>query len=352
MWILWAVARSFDAGHENFGTPSPMKTEVLTSTPLAHIAKRMHDLTLGCSAFWIASAFLSRGALLLAFDAARKSGASVRVLTGTYGNSTRKQTFHFLVRKIKAVKKHAAKIWNNGSHGNFHAKLYLWKMPDGSATAWIGSANFTDTGLREEGEILLQISGNWSSNTIRRLAKAFCQEWDRAAPITEEFVSNYIQAPRRAVGHEMLKRQRRPPKGLTLPSPAKRKMYMLTISRRLPLRRHTQISKLLRAPLVVEHFSDRVRKAGRGDYCYLVDTHADAIDLVEVRESGDFDGAYVFAYAPIFEGRRWSKVSRAVTRLGDLMAEDGDPEDCSLSRKMFNAISIIAYPNRTSVGNP
>jgi HKD family nuclease len=144
---------------------------------------------------WIASAFVDGGSVGL-LSAARRDRCSVRFLTGTYGRATRLRTFRALARLSKgnAV---SVRIWNCGAHGQLHAKLYIWRRGR-RAVAWIGSSNFTETGMREQGELVAELRGAWNAPEIRSLRAAFEREWSQPtnAPLDEKFLRRYHEAPR------------------------------------------------------------------------------------------------------------------------------------------------------------
>src|SRR5579862_5347852 len=165
----------------------------------------MRELTSTCSQVWVASAFLGENAVDDLFDAAERGSSKVHLLTGTFGNSTRRRTFQTLLKRCE-VGGHEVRVWHDGTHGDFHAKLLVWRGGNGLSTAWIGSANLTEGGLQNTGEVMLQVVAPWSAPIIRRLWWAFKREWRLGAPLSVEFVRTYREAKRTAFGHRFAKR--------------------------------------------------------------------------------------------------------------------------------------------------
>ena len=127
--------------------------KVLVSTPLTPLSKHMKDRTESAQSLWIATGFTSRAVVdEIAEDALRK-GTRVRFITGTFGSQTRRKTFSKLLRLSQKTSLET-RIWSCARHRNFHAKLYIWHLKSGGGVAWIGSSNFTDGGLRNEGEVV------------------------------------------------------------------------------------------------------------------------------------------------------------------------------------------------------
>ena len=172
-----------------------MKLEMLKSSPLRPIATRLKDLTSQCREVWVATAFVSSDAVEALVTSAMKSAAGVRILTGTFGNSTRKATFARLLSYKKVGVE--TKVWACATHGDFHAKLYIWKLPRERGIAWIGSANLTDGGMQNEGELIAQLSGPWTSPEIALVRRAFEAEWRTATDLDEAFLRTYKEAKRR-----------------------------------------------------------------------------------------------------------------------------------------------------------
>ena len=68
----------------------------------------------------------------------------------------------------------------------------------GGSVGWIGSANLTNGGVQNEGELVLEIRGAGSTGTIRQLREAFESEWLRGRPLDAKFIKSYRESPRPA----------------------------------------------------------------------------------------------------------------------------------------------------------
>ncbi|MBK7580063.1 MAG: phospholipase D family protein [Myxococcales bacterium] len=183
------------------------RLRVLHGHPLDAFVDRFTRNTEQADELWVASAFVDSPSVNV-LAAVRPDRCSVRFLTGTYGRATRIRTFRALARLAKADS-FSARIWDCGAHGQLHAKLYIWRQRE-RAVAWIGSANFTQTGLREHGELVAELRGAWNAPEIRALRSAFEVEWSQPGnkPLNERFLQGYHEAPR--VPPELKGARRRP----------------------------------------------------------------------------------------------------------------------------------------------
>ncbi len=71
-----------------------MAFRVLKNTPLRPLADQLRALTQHADAVWIATAFVSQVAVEDIIGSAITAGTTVRFLTGTFGNVTRRRTFN------------------------------------------------------------------------------------------------------------------------------------------------------------------------------------------------------------------------------------------------------------------
>lgn len=165
---------------------------VLVNTPGPPLRKRLLELTARAREAWLASAFVNRDVLEEIVEAARKPGCRLRFLTGTFGKQTRRETFKRLLQLTR--ERVHTRIWDCGEHQDFHAKLYLWKL-GGEGVGWIGSANLTG-GLWRDGELMLEVRGDWGAGLLGDLRDAFEAEWKRARELDESFVRSYGEARR------------------------------------------------------------------------------------------------------------------------------------------------------------
>jgi HKD family nuclease len=156
----------------------------------------MRDLTAQALEFWVATAFVTTNVVNDIIAGGLQSGTRIKFLTGTFGRATRRATFKRLLALAAGTSPLQTRVWRRDGHQNFHAKLYLWRLQQGEGVAWIGSANLTDGGLRNTGEILFEIRDRWDSRVFRTISEAFEQEWQRGVPLSSDFVKGYREAPR------------------------------------------------------------------------------------------------------------------------------------------------------------
>lgn len=277
-----------------------MTTRLLRSTPLRPLSARMRGLTRECIEFWAATAFLSKDAVLDALDAATKARAAVRILTGTFGNCTRRSTFQALLRKAKKNRAIKTAVWHCGTHGDFHGKVYLWKLSGGDGVAWIGSANLTDGGMQNEGELVLQIQAKWTSSTLKRLRVGFEAEWKRAEPLSLEFVTAYREAKRTAPDQHVFKHRSAPLQRRPAFSRGRRKLRYFTtnvtqhVREESPLYRRAE--RLTGSAEYWMHLHSKTLKSVRiGDRCMLVDLADSTAALIQITDVVPDGNARIFA---------------------------------------------------------
>lgn len=287
-----------------------MKTRMIRSTPLRPLAGPMRELSRQCLKMWVASAFITQGAVEDILGAAIDAKASVHLLTGTFGCNTRKAVFEQLFA-MQQQNSCEVRIWSCSQHGDFHAKLYLWQMHDGSGVAWVGSANLTDGGLQKEGELLLEIRGRWDSPTLRRLRHSFEREWRRGEPLTQEIVRDYKESVRQAPGANA-EGEPPGPEGGVQELNAKSRVFVAAVTRRFledsPV--DQEVRKLLSGTASAWHRNKAkaLMKVRQGDRCIYVDLVAKIIGLVEVTDVAREEGFTLFAYEPIVSPKKnWIK---------------------------------------------
>jgi HKD family nuclease len=168
---------------------------VLHGHPLRALDDRFELNMKEADEVWILSAFVDRASVSILSDT-RRPRCKIRFLTGTYANATRLRTFRALARLAHA-REITARIWDCGAHRQLHGKLYLWRCGR-RGVAWIGSANFTESGLREQGEIVAEVRGAWNTPEIHALRAAFEKEWSLRSnlPLDATFLRRYREAAR------------------------------------------------------------------------------------------------------------------------------------------------------------
>ncbi|MEB2286422.1 MAG: phospholipase D family protein [Myxococcales bacterium] len=167
-----------------------MKLHVLKNRPLRPLADRARTMAECADEVWIATAFVSQLAVDDIVGSAVHAGAQVRFLTGTFGKVTRSRTFEAMFR-LSDAGTIRVRVW----HGDYHAKLFLFRKGT-SATAWVGSANLSDRGLQDEGELVVEFKGRWNDVQFRQLRRAFDADWKRSSQLDQAFLRSYREAPR------------------------------------------------------------------------------------------------------------------------------------------------------------
>jgi HKD family nuclease len=295
---------------------SKTQLQVRTSSPLKPIATRMRELSERCSELLVMSAFVSREALAHVTEAAAERRAMIKVVTGTFGNVTRKVTFRDLL-KLAKQKKAEVRIWACLAHRNLHAKLYIWRLANGAGVAWIGSANLTDGGVQNEGELIAEVTGGWDAPAILSLRNAFAKEWSRGTAIDDGFIASYAEAPR-SRPEPVFKRKRKRRLG-PRPAEGKRPMFVTQANRDIPEGSQTykRIDRLLGT--AENWYLGRggvLKKARVGDRCLFVDLTDGTIGLVEVVDLAKDGGGIAMAYDTVDAWYGFNKRTRA--RLGAL----------------------------------
>lgn len=70
----------------------------------------------------------------------------------------------------------------------FHPKVYIFRMKDNSLIAYVGSANFTDSGFNSNIELSVAIT---DQNTCELILEWFNGLFDKSDSITDNFLANY-----------------------------------------------------------------------------------------------------------------------------------------------------------------
>jgi HKD family nuclease len=285
-----------------------MRMACLTSSALDSLAKVAHELSCQATELWIATAFVSESAFSDVTQPLSESNRGVRFLTGTFGNATRKRTFRRILRATEKSSSFKARIWTWRT-GQFHAKALLWRIGDG-AVAWLGSANLTDGGFSNEGEIMLELRAPWTSSSIRSIRSAFEREWLRGEPITREFVRSYRESRRRPPDMYVARRMRPSKRGRETT-----RLFTFSFDRHLPagspVRRRIERKLGGIDDAFVKHASKTVGGAREGDRCLVVDLMKKSAVMGKItavcRDGRGWATAYVPDGAPI----KWNRGTQA-----------------------------------------
>jgi len=299
-----------------------MATKILGSDrPMNRIGDRAALLCRQAEELFLASGFVTRSAIDRLLEPALARGATLKLVTGTYGGFNRHAMFERLLSLTAEYPRFGVRVWQGDKSGAFHAKLYVWHLPRGRGEAWIGSANFTDGGFTNDGEIMLAEIGRWDAPAVCRLHRAFLAEWKRSVVLDQMFLRNYREAPRPPPDA----RQRRP-------RPTRREDARLLITN------------------VIHHFGDdspvsaRIndvfpqpdsnwvrckRKAARearpGDLMCVVDRVDNVVYTGPVLQSQADASAWVIHYRPELE-RPWTVASKKAFRtVGVTINKSGSP---------------------------
>lgn len=294
-----------------------MTLRIVTSTATRPISGAMADHSAACTEMLVATAFITDdvidGVLMEAIERADRAGARVKFLTGTFGNATRKRTFQKLLRLADRHEHVSVGIWTAGRGGNFHAKMYVWRMPRERGVGWIGSSNFTKGGVQNEGELLAEVRGPWSSGSIAAMRAAFRREWAHSEPLDQRFIDRYVEAPRLPPDGAVHRRARRA--NLRAVRRAKDALLVFSVADWIP--EGSAIARRVEELLggIADEWSRIYPAAARavrdGDHGLLVSRPERKVFLVRMIADAQRDGrATVLAHDTIV-GRPWNEATRA-----------------------------------------
>jgi HKD family nuclease len=181
--------RQSDPDHPD---PGSISFDIVTSAPGFTLRDRALALCQSAQEIWIASAFISEDILGELCECVGPEVERVRIVTGTYGNFNRESLFQSLLN-LTRNKRFEVRVWQGADRANFHAKLYLWRL-GGATESWIGSANFTGTGMESPGEALASVRGSSNARQIRQLEGAFERIWECGESLQKNFLAGYKQS--------------------------------------------------------------------------------------------------------------------------------------------------------------
>ena len=321
------------------------RLRMLNSTPLRPLAERMSELADACTALDVATAFVTRDAVDHAIAPAAERGARVRFLTGTFGNTTRLMTFRHLASMAEQDTV-AVRVWNCGSHGNLHTKLYVWTLEGGRRVAWIGSANLTDGGLQNDGELVAEVELAPRSSSLAEVQRAFEREWSRGMPIDDAFLRAYREAPRTHSLTDVFRRKRRGKRAR--PSAGQRFFAVLASQHHEDgSPKAERIGRLLGAAGGWYDGGQRFLSDVRtGDWCLHVDTVDDDIGIVAVTDVEADGRRHVFAFEPIVDDpwKPLRKLRASLVRIGLRTAGSGFRSGW-LDPSMVPKVLAVLYPD-------
>lgn len=306
----------------------------------------MRALSAACARLDVMTAFVSRDAVLATVAPAVERGVDVRFLTGTFGNVTRLATFRQLHR-IGRSPNAQVRIWSCGAHRNLHAKLYVWWKKNGSATLWIGSANLTDGGLQNEGELVAELALRSDDASLRALTSAFEREWVRGEELSDRFLQAYREAPR-ATQFTGVTRRRRPAGGGTAPT-GRNRMFVVTASVH-----HDDDSRVAKrvdalfggtAEQWYEGHGRVLSRVRKGDWCLYLDAIDQDVGVALVTDVVRDGKSIAFAFEDLARRRRFTKRLRAaLAELGLRRSKAGLVEQWVASEAQL-AVVRVTHPS-------
>jgi hypothetical protein len=173
----------------------------------------------------------------------------------------------------------------------------LWRLGNG-AIAWIGSANLTNRGLQEPGELMAELRDGWGRRGPSRLRNAFEEEWSVGSQLDEKFLRTYRQAPR-VGGHLNASRRRG---GAHVRQARKLALVVTVVSRHYPddsaTVRRVEARLGGTADAWFRSAARALQRVRRGHLCLVVDTKDRFVTLglvTDVARDGRFR---VLAYEP------------------------------------------------------
>lgn len=320
---------------------------MLRSTPLRPIAERMRELSEHCKKLDIATAFVSRDAVTYAVEPAIDNGAEVRFLTGTFGNVTRAATFRQLTNSAHR-QNFTARVWGCGTHCNFHAKMYVWTLVSGEIVAWVGSANLTDGGLQNEGELIAEMEITSRSTSHRELVAAFEYEWSRGRALDEDFLRSYREATR---PENLTGVFRRSSPGRRAKATGAKRLFVVLASRHYAEDGTAvdRIGSLLGGTADAWYRGHQrfLSDARIGDSCVYVDVVDHTATLVEVTDVvKDGPRHRVFAYEPLAKSRSLRSVRGALQAAGLTVAGKGFRSEWIDPSRVPAVLRVFGFPAR------
>lgn len=285
--------------------------ELLASTPMEPLLHRAAENFRRASDAWVISAFVTRSAVEQLLGPAVTRGVRVHLLTGTFGNFNRREMFAGTLALSKGHSNFQARVWSGDESRRLHAKLYLWRFGE-EGEAWIGSANFTDGGLRNDGELVSVHKGSWTSLSAFRDRVAL--EWQRSEELTAAFVDSYQES-----------KLAPPDEGATPPKPSlpqDGRILVASISYHIDPESEVAERVDAVAPEDVADLEDDIawyrttarmpRTARPGEWVCLVDVEDDCVRVGRVLGGGPQGGSWVLWYRQELDDIPWDDRAKAV----------------------------------------
>lgn len=139
-----------------------------------------------CNEFFISVAFVTTSgiaAILNTLLALEKRGVKGKFLVSQYLNFTQPEA----LKKLRLFKNIELKI---STKDNAHSKGYIFKKKE-HYNLIVGSSNLTSSALSVNKEWNLKVSGLHSSGIVEKVLNEFQNDFDKAIPVTDEFITSY-----------------------------------------------------------------------------------------------------------------------------------------------------------------
>lgn len=172
-----------------------MKLEHLINSNLGTIEEEFSSQLSNCTTFSIATSFIGDHTIDLLENCLKKNNKlqSGRLLIGVYQFFNRKKD---LERLNKLAQQYSNKFQVQISKNKkFHWKYYHF-TDSRKSNIYVGSANFTHSGLHVNGELVVKLSDNINSRTpgFQKLVAAFDKELLQSGPISQFKIQYYKES--------------------------------------------------------------------------------------------------------------------------------------------------------------
>ena len=155
-----------------------LKIDIITNSGFVNLDTEFEKLFSITKDISIATAFISRstiGIIKQYLKSCIKDNKQLRLIVGLYGGFNSKDDLKEL---LKLAKKYPNNFFSHISRNSaFHWKYYSFSL-NNNVTAYVGSANFTTSGLNNAGELTIQIKGKTNTREIKILKTEFVKLWE------------------------------------------------------------------------------------------------------------------------------------------------------------------------------
>jgi HKD family nuclease len=173
-----------------------MKLEHLTNKSATNLHAELSLAFTKAGEFSIATAFINDEAIeLIAASLKKNKKLQGRILIGLYNFFNKKKDLEAL---LQLVNSNPARLQVHISLDQcFHWKYYHF-VSGQRQTFYIGSANFTTSGMADNRELVVKLSDNAkrADQSLQNLEKSFEKEWLHSRPLTEFPLQHYKEAER------------------------------------------------------------------------------------------------------------------------------------------------------------